>query len=337
MLLLAGCGFGLDGGGQNTQNSETSDAGMDCKGLFLVMDNNTVDEILRLYSYETGMEYYFQYNFSTSFYDKYGKHEPVVRFTPGKVVRLSPRDEFGYLTNVYLSDEVWEQTKIRRFSIDTQKGVFSIAGTNYSIKEKVFIFSDDKQLSFSDLSDNDVLTVVGIGKKILSVSVTTGHGTLSLANTQLFEGSLLKLNSDIYAEVTKDMQMELPEGTYTLTVANDGWGSSREITIKRGEDTKVDLDTMKGPGKKKGQISFVVNVEGAKIYVDGKLVDHSSPVELTYGTHKIQIVAPGYDVWKRYLVVNSAEASIIVEMSDGGESSEKESENTSEKTSEKEK
>ena len=335
-LLLVGCGFGLDGGGQDTQNSENPDAGMECQGLFLVMENDTIGEILRLYSYETGLEYHYKYNFSTSFYDKYGKHEPVVRFTPGKVVTLSPRDQFGYLTEVRISDSTWEQTKVRRFTINEEKGVFSIAGTNYSIQDKVVIFSNGEEMAFSDLTEKDVLTVVGLDKKILSINVTTGHGTLSLKNTDLFEGSLLKLNNDMYAEVTEDMMMELQEGTYTLTVANDGWGSSREITIERGQVTEVDLDGMKGPGKKKGQISFVTNVEGAKVYVDNQLVDHSQPVELTYGTHRVQIVATGYDIWKRYLVVNSATANIIIEMTGSSTTEDSESETETQKESESE-
>ena len=81
--------------------------------------------------------------------------------------------------------------------------------------------------------------------------MTTGHGTLSLTNTTLFEGSYLQLNKDIFVLISDSMEMEIPEGSYTLKVANDGWGGTTEIEVVRGETTEVDLDTLKGEGKKR--------------------------------------------------------------------------------------
>ncbi len=331
-VFLTGCGgLGNEGGKQDSENTQTESAD-ETGGLFLVLENNTIDGTFLLYSYETGLEYYYQYNFSTKFYDKYGNYEPAVRFTAGKAVELEKRDEYGYLTVVRMSSQVWEQEKIKRFSIDEKHGVFSIGETNYSIQNKVVVFSDDKEIPIGDLSENDVLTVVGLGNRILSVNVTTGHGTLVLKNTELFDGSLLNLSDKMYAQISEGVTLELPEGVYTLTVANDGWGGSREITISRDKTTEIDLETLKGPGKKKGMISFQINVEDVKVYIDYELVDHTQAVELTYGTHTLEISAPGYESWKKYLMVNSQEATLIIELEeeseDGGESEES-SEDTS--------
>lgn len=339
-LLLVGCSiFGLGGGGQDTESTGNTDTQQAAEELFLILENNAIDGMLQLYSYETGLEHYYQYDLSTDFLNKYGDHYPSVRFTPGKVVKLGNRDAFGMLTTVQMSDAVWEHEKVKRFSVDEKKGVFTIGDTKYSIRNQVALFSNGEKISFSDLSENDVLAVVGKGNKILSINVTTGHGTLSLSNTDLFEGSLLKLNDDMFAEISKDMSMEIPEGTYTLTVANDGWGSSREIVITRGETTEVDLDSMKGEGKKRGMVSFRINAEEVQVYLDYELIDHTQPVEVTYGTHKLEIRASGYEAWKKYLVVNSKEATLIIELEETEEKdseSEKDSEKESEKRSEKE-
>lgn len=331
-MFLTGCGsLGLEGGELDSENTETESTD-ETEGLFLVLENNTVDETLILYSYETGLEYYYQYNFSTKFFDKYGNYEPVVRFTSGKVVELEERDEYGYLTTVRISDQVWEQEKIKRFSIDEEHGIFSIGGTNYSIRNKVVVFSNGEEISIGDLSENDVLSVVGLGNKLLSVNVTTGHGTLCLKNTELFDGSLLNLSDKMYAQISEGVSIEIPEGTYTLTVANDGWGSSREITISRGETTEIDLETMKGPGKKKGMISFRINVEDVKVYIDYELVDHTQAVELTYGTHTLEISASGYESWKKYLMVNSEEATLIIELDEEAEDDDDDDEDSEEET-----
>lgn len=74
----------------------------------------------------------------------------------------------------------------------------------------------------------------------------------------------MQLGDRIFAEITKDMSLDVPEGSYTLAVANNGWGGSTDIEIKRGETTKVNLNDLKGEGPKKSSILFEVDVQGAK-------------------------------------------------------------------------
>ena len=155
----------------------------------------------------------------------------------------------------------------------------------------------------------------------MSISVTTGHGTLQLSNTSLFEGSFLQLGDRIFAEITKDMSLDVPEGSYTLAVANNGWGDSTDIEIKRGEITKVNLNDLKGEGPKKSRILFEVDVQSAKIYVDDSEIDYTSPVEITYGKHRLKVTADGYDTWTRTLYVNSKEATIQITINDNMDSS----------------
>lgn len=61
----------------------------------------------------------------------------------------------------------------------------------------------------------------------------------------------MQLGDRIFAEITKDMSLDVPEGSYTLAVANNGWGGSTDIEIKRGETTKVNLNDLKGEGPKR--------------------------------------------------------------------------------------
>ena len=113
--------------------------------------------------------------------------------------------------------------------------------------------------------------------------------------------------------------MDVPEGDYLLSVANDGWGGSCEITVTRDEETDVDLDTIKGEGPKYGTILFTVDVEGAEIKIDGEKIDYSSTVQLRYGWHSMEVTAAGYDTWSKRLYVNSQEATIVIELTDGEE------------------
>lgn len=329
LICFTGCGQENKGGDTQTEEDSQMDTAQ-TESLFLIVANDTLEESFTLYSLERGVEDYYEYSFTTQFRDKYGKYTSASEFTPGRVVTIGKIDRDGYLTELQLSDQVWEYEKVRRFSIDEDKGILTIADTKYSIRDKVYVLSNGERIPFSNVSEKDILTVVGMDKKIISIVVTTGHGTLSLKNTELFENSFLQLNSNIFTIITENMEMDVPEGVYTLKVANDGWGGTTEIVITRGETTVVDLDTLKGEGKKNGLISFKIDVADVEVYIDYELIDHTQATELTYGSHILEIKASGYETWKKRLYVNSEEATIVVELTEGDEDSEEESETESE-------
>ena len=126
--------------------------------------------------------------------------------------------------------------------------------------------------------------------------------------------------------------MQVAEGTYELTVANNGWGGSTEVTITRGQTTTVDLDAIKGKGPKSGKVRFLIDVTGSVLLIDDKEVDYSDPVKLTYGQHTIAVYADGYDVWRRNLYVNSKKSTIIINLMDEQESTETDTTGNSQNT-----
>lgn len=306
---------------ETAEGTESSPAQEETLGtdVFLITDNNMQDECIILEQIASGKQYMYYYSVTTQFLDKYGNRATVSEFEPGRVITVGKKDVRGRLMQAQLSDAVWEYPDVTRYSVDEARGVFTIADTNYSYDADVFVHSDGNRLRLSDLTQLDTLRIVGVGKKILSVSVTTGHGELQLANTEIFEGSFIQIGNKIFSEITSNMKMELPEGTYTVAVANNGYGGSTEIEIKRGTETLLDLDTLKGEGPKMGNILFAVDVAGAILQIDGKVVDYSEAVPLQYGVHTLTVTADSYDTYSKKLFVNSEKATIVIGLS--GESS----------------
>ena len=288
--------------------------------ILIVSDINSANETIRVYNYSTGVQYQYYYGLTTGFFDKYGNHMSVSDIHQGDVVDISGADSDGKAKRIQKSDKVWTNDTVTNFSVDKDKSMFKIGGSSYRLGERTMIFSGSDVIDTDSLTAQDKLAVVGIDKNIVSISVTTGHGTLQLSNTSLFEGSFLQLGDRIFAEITKDMSLDVPEGSYTLAVANNGWGDSTDIEIKRGEITKVNLNDLKGEGPKKSSILFEVDVQSAKIYVDGSEIDYTSPVEITYGKHTLKVTADGYDTWTRTLYVNSKEATIQITINDNTDS-----------------
>ena len=288
--------------------------------ILIVSDINSANETIRVYNYSTGVQYQYYYGLTTGFFDKYGNHMSVSDIHQGDVVDISGADSDGKAKRIQKSDKVWTNDAVTNFSVDKDKSMLEIGSSSYRLGERTMIFSGSDVIDTDSITAQDKLSVVGIDKDIVSISVTTGHGTLQLSNTSLFEGSFLQLGDRIFAEITPDMSLDVPEGSYTLAVANNGWGDSTDIEIKRGETTKVNLNDLKGEGPKKSSILFEVDVQSAKIYVDGSEIDYTSPVEITYGKHTLKVTAYGYDTWTRKLYVNSKEATIQITINDNTDS-----------------
>lgn len=331
-LLLCGCANSKDNTSKRTYNhslqkeatekeeSLVNSDQIDINEDYLIVSINSADETMRVYRYDNNLEYQYYYGLNTRFLDKYGNYTSVANFQVGDIINISETDLSGKVTEVRKASDVWVYDEVSRFSINAQEGILEIADKNYRIDNDTYIFSGGEQTSVETITDQDKLSVIGIDKKILSISVTTGHGTLQLANTGLFEESYLQLNRNIFAMITENMEMELPEGVYTLVVANNGWGGSKEIEIKRNETTLVNLEEIKGEGPSYGEVMFVVDVDDAQIFIDDEQVDISAPVQLTYGAHSFEIVAEGYDKWKKTLYVNSPEATIELTLEDSDKS-----------------
>jgi hypothetical protein len=350
-LLLLLFAVGLSGCGAGTKQeipsvtSPSTESGQDSgetseQDLYLITAIDSPEESIQLYRYRNGKEYRFSYTVDTVFRDKYQKRSSVSAFCPGKAVFIGSVDDEGRISEVTMADSVWQYDDIVRFSVDEEGGILRIADSNYRITPETRVFSDGEAVEFSDISANDILSVIGQDKDILSVRITTGHGELALLNTELFEGSFLQLNTNIFAEITPEMTLELPEGDYLLAVANNGWGGSCEIQVVRGETIQVDLDTIKGEGPKFGTVRFVFDMEEVYLTIDGTSVDYSEPVTLQYGKHSLKAACTGYTELSKYLFVNSEEATIAISFAEEEEAAieaaEKEAEKEAEADSEKE-
>ena len=305
---------------ESVENGSTGDAvkAEFTAAHYMVISNDMTTEHLIIRQMESGRRFLVYYSLSTNFLDKYGNRTSAAEFEPGCIITVRGEDSEGKLKEAQLSGDVWEYEDVVRYEIDEERGVFKIADTKYSLAENVYVVSDGSRIALSDIKKDDELRIVGMNKEILSVSVTTGHGTISLKNTEIFEGSFIQVGKRIFAEITGEIDLEVPEGTYTVTVANKGYGGSKEYEIKRDAVTVIDLEELKGEGPKMGLITFEIGTADedteAEITfkIDGQEVSYEEPMELAYGLHAITASAFGYDTYAKKLFVNSEQATITI-------------------------
>ena len=320
-VALSGCGRKDDGpvsmkgyvSGVEAATEEVTQA--EESSLYTVSGADTTLSTMTFLNIDTGRYEQYSYTDGTIFKDRHGSLISAASMVPGKVVTLTLRDKDLILEKVEQSADAWEMDDIGKFSYNEEDKIFTIGDTKYSYDEELQVFSGDAAIELSAVTGQDTLRIQGIDRKVLSVSVTTGHGVIQLVNTQALEGGWLSLNHKNYYKITENMQLEVPEGTYELTVAGNGYGGSTEVAVTRNEQTSVDVDSIKGEDPKYCTLTFAVDVAGALMYIDGSQVDYTQPLQLQYGIHSIQITADGYDTWSKRLYVNSPEAQIEIALS----------------------
>lgn len=320
-VALSGCGKKDDGpvsmkgyaSGVEAATEEETQA--EESSLYTVSGVDTTLSTMTFLNIDTGRYEQYSYTDGTIFKDRHGSLISAASMVPGKVVTLTLRDKDLILEKVEQSADAWEMDDIGKFSYNEEDKIFTIGDTKYSYDEELQVFSGDAAIELSAVTGQDTLRIQGIDRKVLSVSVTTGHGVIQLVNTQALEGGWLSLNHKNYYKITENMQLEVPEGTYELTVAGNCYGGSTEVAVTRNEQTSVDVDSIKGEDPKYCTLTFAVDVAGALMYIDGSQVDYTQPLQLQYGIHSIQITADGYDTWSKRLYVNSPEAQIEIALS----------------------
>lgn len=320
-VALSGCGRKDDGpvsmkgyaSGVEAATEEETQA--EESSLYTVSGVDTTLSTMTFLNIDTGRYEQYSYTDGTIFKDRHGSLISAASMVPGKVVTLTLRDKDLILEKVEQSADAWEMDDIGKFSYNEEDKIFTIGDTKYSYDEELQVFSGDAAIELSAVTGQDTLRIQGIDRRVLSVSVTTGHGVIQLVNTQALEGGWLSLNHKNYYKITENMQLEVPEGTYELTVAGNGYGGSTEVAVTRNEQTSVDVDSIKGEDPKYCTLTFAVDVAGALMYIDGSQVDYTQPLQLQYGIHSIQITADGYDTWSKRLYVNSPEAQIEIALS----------------------
>lgn len=211
----------------------------------MILKHDIFNYQITLMDLKSGEQVCYEYTDGTEFFDKYGEYALSQEFTEGKLAvieRLNSNDTLGAIA---FTDETWEYEGVRNYKISTEQNRMDIAETAYQFDENTKVFSEGEEKELYTVGESDILNVYGIERTVYAVVVETGHGTLALSNTELFEGGWVNLGTTVYAKVTRDMTMELPEGIYDFSVANDGYGDSGEVRIRRDKVTTIDLNDYK--------------------------------------------------------------------------------------------
>ena len=111
------------------------------------------------------------------------------------------------------------------------------------------------------------------------------------------------------------MLLTVPEGEYEVYISHSGIEGTKQVSIKRNEETKLDVSDLKKEDLiKYGNLIITVDPSSAEVYIDGKRVDISRIIKASYGIHQLMVKAEGYDTIIQYIRVQDSSANIAVSL-----------------------
>lgn len=323
--------------GQEAVRNELNRSGIyDSEDAAVVVRKDLEAGTIQFQNITSSRRYTLQYDGTTTVYDKYDQALSMEQLKEGSVVTVrfyKPRKALAYVKE---NPDCISYNNVQNYSMDLRKGTITIGNELYNISGHVVVVSDGRETDMMEVNQMDVLSVWGYKNMIYGINVEKGHGYLRLQNEDYFVDGWIDVGDSVIKKVAQDMLLVVPEGTHTVTVSNKGSSATQEITFARNEEMAWDLGDIEITVVQKGTVIFTLNPVTAKVYIDGKEVNVSRPVEIEYGIHQMRITADGYDTVAQYIRVAEPSANIAVELEKSEEeTAEAESGASSEKTADK--
>ncbi|MCM1527995.1 MAG: PEGA domain-containing protein [Bacteroides sp.] len=280
----------------------------------ILLAKSKQDSSVTLLNLNKSRSYTLTFDGTTHLYDKYGESISLDQLKAGDIVDVNFLKDKKHLTSLKLSPDAWTNEGVSRYEIDYVRGEVTIGEDVFKLSDNTQYLSMGHNIERMDLNAADVLNFQGIGNQVLSVSVEKGHGYLRLVNDENFVGGWIEIGQSIVRQITEDMLLVVPEGSYQVTISHRGGGGDKHVIINRNEEATLDIGDLEVVQAQTGIVLFSVSPARATVYIDAEETDVSGPVTLEYGIHQMIVKADGYKSITQYIRVGQASAAVNVEL-----------------------
>lgn len=333
-ILVAAC---VSAGNNTSMAHESTDKGngsgfviakpgsYDSEDIAVIKEIDDGDGCITFMNIETGKYYTLSYDGTTIIHDKYGASMAMSQMREGDIVDVSFLRGKKKLTRMKLSESAWVFEEVQKYNFDALAKSAEIGDGVYGLRNNLVVSSEGKDAQLEDIIRGDVVSISGIGNSVYSVVVEKGHGYLRLSSDEYFlKDGWIEVGQSVIQQITEDMLLAVPEGTYDVHLTASGIDETRKVTVYRNQEVTLDVGDIEVEAPKTGKVIFAVMPSDTVIYIDGREVDITKPVEMEYGVHQMIAKATGYDTITQYIKVGQELASISVTLEESEEKTDKE-------------
>lgn len=246
--------------------------------------------------------------------DKYGKNVTAEKLKVGEMVEATYHKETTEIVSLQIWDKAWRYQGISNWGLDGEEGSIRIADKYYQYADYLLITRGGEELTLEELDTTDELLAVGYEKKIYSIIVTKGHGTLKFTDYEDFIGGTAYIGKRAVLAVEEDMIVTVREGDYEVTLEKGRLTGTKTVQVLPEEEVEVNMGEFKLPPVQTAMVTLHVSPEGADLYVDGKEVSYTEAIELEYGKHSIKATLGGYKEYSGIIDVQEKEKELYIKL-----------------------
>lgn len=281
----------------------------------LLIKKDTAGKNLTFVNRTLNKQYTLKYDGTSKLYDKYGSALSMEQVEAGSIVDITFLKTKKLLNTMTMSPNAWEYSGVTNFSIDENIGEMDINGGRYRFDKSLMVYMDSKKGELMDINAVDTLKIRGVDRKVCTINIEEGHGYLRVKNQDYFTDGWIEIGSKIIRKVSDDMLIAVPAGSYDVTLSKNSVVIDRSIVIEKNKEAELDLgDVAYEDVYKSGNIIMVMTPTEAEVYVDGKEVDTSAPIQLEYGIHQLIARAEGYQSLTQYIKVGQENATLEISL-----------------------
>lgn len=317
MLLLFLSAFFVGCKKKSTQSSVTKASAelYSKESLYIFESVDTEESIIYLTNPENGAEAHFKYDGGSDIQSSKGEVILPTQLKCGEIVSISYYLKDSIIYKMYGSKDAWSYDTYGSYlARNLELGALTVGDKTYKASSSFMAYSNGHKIDYESIVEKDAVTVRGIGNKALSITVTSGHGTVTLQNEDNYVGGWIEIGK-VITKVKKGMVLDVPEGEYKCVLTRKGCKGETIINVKRDENTVLDATGVLETKTPTGLVTFKLTPEDALVYVNGSKVDLGEALELSYGKYYVTVKANEYTTYGCTIVVQSPSAEIEITLS----------------------
>ena len=337
-LLMCGCSQGTAETMQAPPEEVTLDWSEESLKAADSLDRAIIQKIeetkqqITFYNSIVEKSYTLTYDNATGIKSRHNEELVVGQLQVGDVVEVTFIKDEKRAINIWLDQSVTITEAVTDFKINRTARTFEMDGVEYAIDSAAPVLPDGDVFALMDIHEVDTLRVAAQDRTIKSITITNGHGYVRLVNADAFVDGWVEFGQSIIRKVEKDMLLLIPAGSYEMLISNEGNVGTKPVTVTANEETQVDVSDLvkeEADGDKIGGIVFTIVPSDATLKIDGKQVDYSGVINLSYGIHHMEASKAGYSTLSRYIKVGQEMANISINMEKAKDNEESEEDSES--------
>lgn len=305
-------------GGDKTGNIDTNSTdisqGLDQnQGVYAIVLNADYNRTVRFYSINDKKHLSLTVDSETILTGANGGSMDYSELKIGDVVVVSQRNNTENAAKILVPEDVWRKENITEVKVDTTANTLEYNGTIYNYGDDTFFVENGNSVYPGDISQTDIVTIIGKNNMLFSARIEKTHGHLVFKNLDKVENPVISLDGETLVLDQESGMAEVAEGSHQIVVTGTNIKEYKIDLIILPNDRKV-IDLNENDITQKadtGVIKLNVSPNGYTVLLDGMpYIQSSSEILAEMGTHKIEIVKPGYE--KAVVEVELSEPTVVV-------------------------